>query len=49
MEDAHVAELSLDEGMEPSNAFFAVYDGHSGAFSTGVCRFFVYTTSFLAA
>jgi len=30
MEDAHVAELSLDEGVETSNAFFAVYDGHSG-------------------
>jgi len=29
MEDAHAAELSLDEG-ENSNAFFAVYDGHCG-------------------
>jgi serine/threonine protein phosphatase PrpC len=35
MEDAHVAELSLDEGVETSNAFFAVYDGHSGTFSIG--------------
>jgi protein phosphatase 2C family protein 2/3 len=33
MEDAHVADLSLDEG-EDSNAFFAVYDGHGGTFET---------------
>jgi protein phosphatase 2C family protein 2/3 len=32
MEDAHAAELSLDEGVENSNAFFAVYDGHGGTF-----------------
>jgi len=31
MEDAHTADLSLDEGVENSNAFFAVYDGHGGA------------------
>ena len=30
MEDAHTAELFLDEGEENSNAFFAVYDGHGG-------------------
>jgi protein phosphatase 2C family protein 2/3 len=48
MEDAHVVELSLDEGVETSNAFFAVYDGHSGAFSTG-CRFFIYPFSFCSA
>jgi len=29
MEDAHAANLSLDEG-ENSNVFFAVYDGHGG-------------------
>jgi protein phosphatase PTC2/3 len=32
MEDAHTAELSLDEGVENHNAFFAVYDGHCGMF-----------------
>jgi protein phosphatase PTC2/3 len=32
MEDAHTAELSLDEGVENPNAFFAVYDGHNGTF-----------------
>jgi len=32
MEDAHAAELSIDEEVENSNAFFAVYDGHGGAF-----------------
>jgi len=30
MEDAHAAVLSLDEGAENSNTFFAVYDGHGG-------------------
>ena len=31
MEDAHVTELSLDgTSRNPSNAFFAVYDGHCG-------------------
>jgi protein phosphatase 2C family protein 2/3 len=33
MEDAHAIVLSLDEGVEKSNTFFAVYDGHGGAFS----------------
>jgi protein phosphatase 2C family protein 2/3 len=33
MEDAHAADLSLDEGVEKSNAFFAVYDGHGGTFT----------------
>lgn len=33
MEDAHAAILSLDEGIESSNTFFAVYDGHGGMFS----------------
>lgn len=32
MEDANVGILSLDKGAEDSNAFFAVYDGHSGVF-----------------
>src|ERR1700729_3724635 len=32
MEDAHAAELSLDQEVENSNAFFAVYDGHGGTF-----------------
>ena len=32
MEDAHTAELFLDEGVENPNAFFAVYDGHCGTF-----------------
>jgi protein phosphatase PTC2/3 len=32
MEDTHTAELSLDEGVENPNAFFAVYDGHCGMF-----------------
>ena|ERR1700733_4956265 len=32
MEDAHAIVLSLDEGEEKSNTFFAVYDGHGGAF-----------------
>jgi serine/threonine protein phosphatase PrpC len=32
MEDAHAIVLSLDEGQENSNTFFAVYDGHGGAF-----------------
>jgi hypothetical protein len=31
MEDAHATVLTLDEGDERSNAFFAVYDGHGGA------------------
>ena len=31
-EDAHAAVLSLDDGQEISNAFFAVYDGHGGKF-----------------
>jgi protein phosphatase 2C family protein 2/3 len=31
MQDEHGSVLSLDEGQEPSNAFFAVYDGHIGA------------------
>jgi hypothetical protein len=31
MEDAHAIVLSLDEGEESSNTFFAVYDGHGGA------------------
>lgn len=30
MEDAHAVVLDLDEGEEPSNTFFAVYDGHGG-------------------
>jgi hypothetical protein len=30
MEDADATELSLDKGVENSNAFFAVYDGHGG-------------------
>lgn len=30
MEDAHAAVLSLDEGEDTSNTFFAVYDGHGG-------------------
>lgn len=36
MEDAHTAELQLDEGKPAANSFFAVYDGHGGAwfFST---------------
>jgi protein phosphatase 2C family protein 2/3 len=33
MEDAHAAVLDLD-GQEKSNAFFAVYDGHGGMFSS---------------
>jgi hypothetical protein len=32
MEDAHAAVVPLDDGAENSNAFFAVYDGHGGAF-----------------
>ena len=32
MEDAHVAVLDLDGPGESGNAFFAVYDGHGGAF-----------------
>ena len=32
MEDTHAAVLPLDEGVENSNAFFAVYDGHGGSF-----------------
>ena len=32
MEDAHAAVLPLDEEMENSTAFFAVYDGHGGTF-----------------
>ena len=32
MEDAHAAATPLDEGADNSNAFFAVYDGHGGAF-----------------
>ncbi|KAF9646036.1 PP2C-domain-containing protein [Thelephora ganbajun] len=31
MEDAHTAELQLDEDNRTRNAFFAVYDGHGGA------------------
>ncbi|KAI0732034.1 PP2C-domain-containing protein [Fomitopsis betulina] len=31
MEDAHTIALSLDEGKDNSNTFFAVYDGHGGA------------------
>lgn len=34
MEDSHAAVLSLDEGVENSNSFFGVYDGHSGVYST---------------
>lgn len=30
MEDAHTAELQLDEDNRTKNAFFAVYDGHGG-------------------
>jgi len=30
MEDAHTAELQLDEDNRTRNAFFAVYDGHGG-------------------
>ena len=33
MEDAHTAELQLDQDNRPGNAFFAVYDGHGGEFS----------------
>jgi len=32
MEDSHAAVLDLDGSEESSNAFFAVYDGHGGAF-----------------
>jgi protein phosphatase PTC2/3 len=32
MEDASTIILSLDEGKEDSNTFFAVYDGHGGEF-----------------
>jgi protein phosphatase 2C family protein 2/3 len=32
MEDAVAAVLLLDEEVEDSNAFFAVYDGHGGMF-----------------
>ena len=32
MEDAHAAVLSLEDGTEEKNAFFAVYDGHGGNF-----------------
>lgn len=36
MEDAHTAELQLDEDKRSRNAFFAVYDGHGGMmFSLG--------------
>lgn len=31
MEDAHAINLSLEEGQDETNAFFAVYDGHGGA------------------
>lgn len=31
MEDAHTAELQLEEDGRTKNAFFAVYDGHGGA------------------
>lgn len=34
MEDAHAAVLPLDQGVENSNTFFAVYNGHGGAFPT---------------
>jgi serine/threonine protein phosphatase PrpC len=34
MEDAHTAELQLDEDNRTKNAFFAVYDGHGGTSST---------------
>ena len=38
MEDAHSAELQLDEDNRTKNAFFAVYDGHGGApFLVTVC------------
>lgn len=30
MEDAHTVVLDLDKGVECSNTFFAVYDGHGG-------------------
>ncbi|KAF7978516.1 hypothetical protein HWV62_45685 [Athelia sp. TMB] len=30
MEDAHAAVLKLDAGVDNSNTFFAVYDGHGG-------------------
>lgn len=35
MEDAHTTKLDLDEDKpeSDSNAFFAVYDGHGGAFA----------------
>ncbi|KIM75547.1 hypothetical protein PILCRDRAFT_98887 [Piloderma croceum F 1598] len=39
MEDAHVAELSLDKGVETSNAFFAVYNGHSGVVCGAMSKF----------
>ena len=42
MEDAHTAELSLDEGVENPNAFFAVYDGHCGTLQ----RFSILHSSF---
>ena len=31
-EDAHATELDLDGSGENSNGFFAIYDGHAGAF-----------------
>ena len=33
MEDAHAVVLDLDGPREDSNTFFAVYDGHGGAFT----------------
>ena len=39
MEDAHTAELHLDEDNRTKNAFFAVYDGHGGTlFLVATCN-----------
>lgn len=37
MEDAHatILKLDADKPEEQANAFFAVYDGHGGAWSLG--------------
>lgn len=36
MEDAHAIVLDLDEGVEDTNTFFAVYDGHGGTFTLDI-------------
>ena len=41
MEDAYAVNLSLDEGVENPNAFFAVYDGHGGKFSMAVSNSYI--------